>query len=172
MKIFEQFWQYIIYIGVKQVNRFCVWLYRFVEQFAKGQIEPPDSVWVSEITLCDGKNEERYSFPITAQAITVSNNNKWSLFIVKNIDFYLFRTSPSTIDFFPTKSNISFLYVEYTHMKMTSPVELTIPSSYLYDKNEIFSEDFFRINIHMAQTQPYSTSFPFVPEEELEPTPH
>lgn len=82
------------------------------------------------------------------------------IFISKRDDAYFIRTffpgyKPSAIiDIIQLPSNVDFTYVEYTHPKMTSILELSIPNGMWIIGNELFTPAFI-LRLLQHQSIPY-----------------
>jgi hypothetical protein len=77
------------------------------------------------------------------------------LWIVKHNNKYISSTSPAIIPpLTMIKSNISFIYIEYTSSSNNSPISLHLPEEYLYVGNELFSPAFV-LRLLEQQSEPY-----------------
>lgn len=80
------------------------------------------------------------------------------LWIVKQQNKYISSTSHAILPKTPLpmmKSNISFIYIEYTSSLNTSPISLHLPEEYLYVGNELFSPAFV-LRLLEQQSEPYT----------------
>ena len=161
----SDFFKNVIFHVFKFLCSIYVWnltIYQNIESmFEKQQYqEPSEPLWVDYLTLeyddsLTFRNTDIYTILHDISQLNrvwdnfhhtkpESNYIMESLFIAKQTEGYLvrMRTTDKEIHSITDKSSVQFVYVEYSHPDMHYVIELDLPDTMYFPKNELFSCSF------------------------------
>jgi len=180
MNIWNEIKHFFIYIGFQLFDLYIdvnIWMHKqdflkYIFPIKIKYIEPSISPWISICSLY--KNRSMYDISITYlddfysiekeyQSFcdkkdhfyrTENMELKEHLFIAKKEGLYISRTGGSSTQISNLiKSNVVFVYIEYSHSKISYTIELIIPEGMLIIGNELFSPTFvLRLLQHQSKT--------------------
>jgi hypothetical protein len=177
----QDFFKNIIFNVFKFICSIYVWnitIYKNIESiFEKNQYqEPKELIWIDYLTLeyddrLSFRNTDIYTFIHDFNEIelnryydyfhTLKTKSKYiveNLFIAKHTEGYFVKTSNNKdtdieIKTITEKSSVRFIYVEYSHPDMNYVIELDLPDTMYFNKNEILSSSFVMRMLEKQTTQ-------------------